>query len=201
MSGICAAIILQRGGIDDVTLYEKADEVGGTWRENTYPGLTCDVPSRFYQFSFAPNPGWSHLFSPGGEIQEYFTDVAKRTGVYERIRFRTEVVSAEFDGRGWVVSTRAGETSRVDFLISATGVLHHPKIPDIRGLSDFSGSVFHSARWDHSVELRGRRVAVIGTGSTGVQIVSRLAGTPARLTLFQRTPSGSCRCPIPATRD
>ncbi|ORB17757.1 flavin-containing monooxygenase [Mycobacterium noviomagense] len=197
MSGLCAAIILQRAGIDDVTLYEKAGQVGGTWRENTYPGLTCDVPSRFYQFSFAPNPGWSHLFSPGGEIQQYFTDVAKRTGVYERIRFGTEVVSAEFDGRGWVVHTSNAEKSRVDFLISATGVLHHPKIPDIRGLGDFSGSVFHSARWDHSVELRSRRVAVIGTGSTGVQIVSRLAGTPARLTLFQRTPQWIMPMPNP----
>ncbi|EUA23450.1 pyridine nucleotide-disulfide oxidoreductase family protein [Mycobacterium xenopi 4042] len=104
---MCAAILLQRARIDDVTLYEKAHEVGGTWRENTYPGLTCDVPSRFYQFSFAPNPRWSHLFSPGGEIQAYFIDVAKRMGVYDRIRFGTEIVSAEFDGGGWVVSTGA----------------------------------------------------------------------------------------------
>jgi cation diffusion facilitator CzcD-associated flavoprotein CzcO len=187
MSGLCAAITLQRAGIDDVTLYEKANEVGGTWRENTYPGLTCDVPSRFYQFTFAINPDWSRLFSPGGEIQAYFTDVAKRYGISERIQFGTEVVSAEFDGRRWTVRTRGGEKSRVDFLISATGVLHHPKVPEIRGLADFSGSAFHSARWDHSVELRNRRVAVIGTGSTGVQLITRLAGAPAKLSLFQRT--------------
>jgi cation diffusion facilitator CzcD-associated flavoprotein CzcO len=187
MSGLCAAITLQRAGIDDVVLYEKANEVGGTWRENTYPGLTCDVPSRFYQFTFATKPDWSRLFSPGREIQAYFIDVAKRYGVSERIRFGTEVESARFDGRGWIVRTRGGDESRVDFLISATGVLHHPKVPGIRGLEDFSGSAFHSARWDHDVELRGRRVAVIGTGSTGVQLVTRLAGTPARLSLFQRT--------------
>jgi cation diffusion facilitator CzcD-associated flavoprotein CzcO len=126
MSGICAAITLQRAGIDDVTIYEKAPEVGGTWRENTYPGLTCDVLSRLYQFTFATYPGWSHLFSPGGEIQAYFTDVAKRTGIYDRIRFDAEVISAQFDGQGWVVHTRDGQKARVDFLISATGVLHHP---------------------------------------------------------------------------
>jgi cation diffusion facilitator CzcD-associated flavoprotein CzcO len=187
MSGLCAAIMLQRAGIDDVTLYEKASEVGGTWRENTYPGLTCDAPSRFYQFSFAKNPGWTHLFSPGREIQEYLVEVAKRAGVYEQIRFGTEIVSVQFRGGGWIVRTAQGEESRVDFVISATGVLHHPKVPDIRGLNDFRGHVFHSARWEHNVDVRNRRVAVIGTGSTGVQIVSRLAGAAAKLILFQRT--------------
>ncbi|MGH3635096.1 flavin-containing monooxygenase [Mycobacterium sp.] len=187
MSGLCAAITLRRAGIDGFTLYEKADAIGGTWRENTYPGLTCDVPSRFYQFTFATNPRWSHLFSPGNEIQAYFADVAKRTGIDKQIRFGTEVVGARFDGRGWVVHTSDGGKSRVDFLISAAGVLHHPKTPDIRGLADFTGSVFHSARWDHSVDVADRRVAVVGTGSTGVQIISALAGTPARLSLFQRT--------------
>lgn len=187
MSGLCAAIALQRAGIDDVTIYEKADEVGGTWRENTYPGLTCDVPSRFYQFTFATNPGWSRLFSPGPEIQAYFVEVAKRSGLSERIRFGTQVLGARFDGRRWIVTTGDGETTTVDFLISATGVLHHPTTPDIAGLNDFAGPLFHSARWDHSVNLQGKRVAVIGTGSTGVQIISRLAGTPSKLSLFQRT--------------
>jgi cation diffusion facilitator CzcD-associated flavoprotein CzcO len=187
MSGLCAAIALQRAGIHDVMIYEKAKEVGGTWRENTYPGLTCDVPSRFYQFTFAKNPGWSRLFSPGPEIQAYFVDVAKRSGLSERIRFGAQVLGAEFDGRRWTLKTGDGETSTVDFLISATGVLHHPKTPDIAGLDEFAGPIFHSARWDHSANLQGRRVAVIGTGSTGVQIVSRLAGTPSTLSLFQRT--------------
>jgi cation diffusion facilitator CzcD-associated flavoprotein CzcO len=187
MSGLCAAIALQRADIHDVTIYEKANEVGGTWRENTYPGLTCDVPSRFYQFTFATNPGWSRLFSPGPEIQAYFVDVAKRSGLSERIRFGTHVLGARFDGRRWVVKTADGETFTVDFLISATGVLHHPRTPDIPGLNDFTGPLFHSARWDHSVSLDGKRVAVIGTGSTGVQIISRVAGIPSKLSLFQRT--------------
>ena len=146
MSGLCAAINLRRAGIHDVTLFEKANEVGGTWRENTYPGLTCDVPSRLYQFTFATNPDWSRYFSPGYEIQAYFTDLAKRYQVSERVRFGTEVVGARFDGQRWIVETSGGEKRRVDYLISATGFLHHPKVPDIAGLDDFSGPVFHSAR-------------------------------------------------------
>lgn len=197
MSGLCAAITLQRAGIDDVTVYEKAQEVGGTWRENTYPGLTCDVPSRLYQFTFAPNPGWSRYFSPGQEIQAYFTDVAKRYGLSERIRFGTEIVGARFDGHQWMVETSGGEKRGFDFLISAAGVLHRPKYPDIAGLQDFSGSVFHSARWDHDVELRNRRVAVVGTGSTGVQLVCGLAGNVSKVSLFQRTAQWVLSMPNP----
>lgn len=197
MSGLCAAINLRRAGIHDVTLFEKANEVGGTWRENTYPGLTCDVPSRLYQFTFATNPDWSRYFSPGYEIQAYFTDLAKRYQVSERVRFGTEVVGARFDGQRWIVETSGGEKRRVDFLISATGFLHHPKIPDIAGMDDFSGSVFHSARWDHGVELRNRRVAVIGTGSTGVQLVCGLAGNASKVSLFQRTAQWVCPLPNP----
>ena len=126
--------------------------------------------------------------------------MAKRTGIYDRIRFDAEVISAQFDGQGWVVHTRDGQKARVDFLISATGVLHHPKVRDIRGLADFAGSVFHSARWDHSVDVRDRRVAVVGTGSTGVQLISALAGTPARLSLFQRTPQWIFPMPNPRYR-
>ena len=187
MSGLCVAIALLRSGIDDVTLYEKADDVGGTWRENTYPGLTCDVPSRFYQYTFATNPNWTHLFSPGGEIQGYFRGIADRFALRDRIRFGTEIVSARFvDGR-WALRTDAGAETTVDFLISACGVLHHPRIPEIAGLDDFGGHAFHSARWDHRVELRGRRIAVIGTGSTGVQLVCGLAGVAGKVMLFQRT--------------
>jgi cation diffusion facilitator CzcD-associated flavoprotein CzcO len=187
MSGLCAAITLQNAGITDVTIFEKADRVGGTWRDNSYPGLTCDVPSRLYQYTFASNPGWSRLFSPGGEIQAYFTDIARRTGIEQAIQFGAEVISARFDHTGWVIRTADGRQSRADFLIAATGVLHHPKIPDIPGINQFSGHLFHSARWDHSVDLRDRRVAVIGTGSTGVQLLCGLAGKSAHLTLFQRT--------------
>lgn len=188
MAGICMAITLLNSGITDVTIYEKADEVGGTWRENTYPGLVCDVPSRLYQYSFAKNPDWSNLFSPGGEIQSYFCGIADRYRLRDRIRFGTEIVSARFEDDHWSVVTDSGEETAVDFLIVATGLLHHPRVPAITGLDDFGGSAFHSARWDHRVAVQGRRVAVIGSGSTGVQLVSALAGVAAKVTMFQRTP-------------
>jgi cation diffusion facilitator CzcD-associated flavoprotein CzcO len=197
MSGLCVAIALLRSGIRDVTIYEKADEVGGTWRENTYPGLTCDIPSRVYQYTFARNPNWTHMFSPGGEIQAYFRGVADRFGLRDRIRFGTEVVDARFEDGRWVLRTDAGAESRVDFLISATGVLHHPRTPSISGLDTFGGNAFHSARWDHSVELRGRRVAIVGNGSTGVQLVCGLAGVADRVMLFQRTAQWVLRLPNP----
>ncbi|MGV0049769.1 flavin-containing monooxygenase [Mycobacterium colombiense] len=187
MSGLCVAIALLRSGISDVTVYEKADEVGGTWRDNTYPGLVCDVPSRIYQYSFARKPDWSHLFSPGGEIQAYFRDIADRYALRDRIRFGTEVCHARFEDGRWVLRTAAGQEFKVDFLISATGVLHHPRLPSIPGLDDFGGNVFHSARWDHGVDVRGRRVAIVGNGSTGVQLVCGLAGVAAHVALFQRT--------------
>ena len=197
MSGLCVAIALLRSGINDVTIYEKADEVGGTWRENTYPGLVCDIPSRVYQYTFARNPSWSHVFSPGREIQAYFTGVADRFGLRDRIRFGTEIVGARFEGGRWVLRTDAGAKSEVDFLISATGVLHHPRLPSIAGLDDFGGHAFHSARWDHSVELPGRRIAIIGNGSTGVQLVCGLAGVAGHVMLFQRTAQWVLRLPNP----
>lgn len=188
MSGICMAVKLKRAGITDVTVLEKAADVGGTWRDNTYPGLRCDVPSAFYQFSFDRNPYWSHFFSAGDEIQDYFRGTVDRFGLRAHIELNTEVTGAEFaDGR-WRVNTADGKTREADFVISASGVLHHPVEPDIAGLDTFEGAVFHTARWDHSVPLDGKRVGVVGTGSTGVQIVSELAGTVPRLLMFQRTP-------------
>ncbi|WP_330257222.1 NAD(P)/FAD-dependent oxidoreductase [Nocardia sp. NBC_00565] len=188
MSGICMAVTLQRDGIGDFILFEKADRFGGTWRENTYPGLTCDVPSRFYQFSFAKNPEWSHFFAPGAEIHAYFADVAHECGLASRTRFGTEVVGAEFDGARWELTTADGAVESFDFVLCATGFLHHPRTPDISGLGKFAGPMFHSARWNHDVELAGKRVGVLGTGSTGVQIVTALAGNVAHLSMFQRTP-------------
>ena len=138
-------------------LREGRRQVGGTWRDNTYPGLVCDIPSRIYQYTFARNPDWSHLFSPGAEIQAYFATVADRFGLRDRIRFGTEIVDARFDDGRWVIRTDSGTQATVDFLISATGVLHHPRTPAIAGLDNFGGDVFHSARWDHDVALRGRR--------------------------------------------
>ena len=197
MSGLCAAVALGSVGVHDVVVYEKASALGGTWRDNTYPGLTCDVPSRFYQYTFDTNPGWSRLFSPGNEIQAYLTSVAQRHHVTEKIRFDTAVVAARFTDPGWHLTASDGTETNVDFLISAAGVLREPRIPHIPGLDAFGGNAFHSARWDHGVTLFGSRVAVIGTGSTGVQIVTALAGTPAKLSMFQRTPSWVVPAPNP----
>jgi cation diffusion facilitator CzcD-associated flavoprotein CzcO len=187
MAGILAAVKLTEAGMNDVTVYEKADALGGTWRENTYPGIACDVPSHLYSYSFHLNPEWSHLFSPGAEIREYFERVAREHGITERIRLGDEVVSCEFvDGR-WHLTTAAGHHDLVDVVIAATGVLHHPRYPDIDGLDDFAGAVFHSARWDHDVEIDGKRVGVVGTGSTAVQITEAIVDRVERYSLFQRT--------------
>lgn len=200
MSGLCQAIMLREAGITDVTIYEKSHEVGGTWRDNTYPGLSCDVPSRFYQFTFATNPGWSKFFSPGHEIFEYFRWATETYGLRDAIRFGVEITDATVDGRGWRLTTDTGETASHDFLISAAGVLREPRLPDIDGLADFDGPVMHSARWDHSADLTGKRVAVIGTGSTGVQIVCGLAGSVSKLELFQRSAQWILPLPNPGYR-
>lgn len=187
MSGILAAIRLREAGLDDFTIYEKADRLGGTWRENTYPGIACDVPSHLYCYSFEPNPDWSHRFSPGAEIQAYFEGVARRHGLEERMRLGDEVTRCEFSGGRWHLETKSGHRDAVDVVIAATGVLHHPNMPEIEGLDEFEGALFHSARWDHGVRLDGRRVGVVGTGSTAVQIVSAIVDRVAKLSLFQRT--------------
>lgn len=187
MAGILSAIKLREAGLTDFTVYEKADRVGGTWRENTYPGLSCDVPSHLYSYSFALTPEWSHRFSPGPEIQAYLERVAEEHHVPRFIRFGDEVVSCELaDGR-WELTTASGHRDVVDVVIAATGVLHHPRYPDIDGLDDFAGALFHSSRWDHDVPLDGARIGIIGTGSTAIQLVSALVERVARMTLFQRT--------------
>jgi len=187
MSGILSAIKLREAGFSDYTIYEKAERLGGTWRENTYPGICCDVPSHLYSYSFEPNASWSHLYSPGSEIQAYFEGVARKHGVENSIRFGTEISRCEFTGGRWHLETKSGERDVADFVIAATGVLHHPSLPDIAGLGDFAGACFHSARWDHDVPLDGRRIGIVGTGSTAVQIVSALVDRVAKLELFQRT--------------
>ncbi|GGC56211.1 NAD(P)/FAD-dependent oxidoreductase [Hoyosella rhizosphaerae] len=187
MSGLAMAAKLLRAGFSDVVIYESADEVGGTWRDNTYPGLSCDVPARFYSYSFAPNPNWSANFAPGDEIQAYFVKTTSDLGLRRLIRFGTEIESATWDGHRYHLQTTKGEHDYADVLIAATGVLRKPQIPDIEGIAEFCGDAFHSARWDHSVKLRGKKIAVIGTGSTGAQITSALAGVAAPLMLFQRT--------------
>ena len=134
MAGILAAIKLREAGYDDFVIYEKADRLGGTWRENEYPGLTCDVPSHLYSYSFAPNPDWSRLFAPGAEIQAYFADVARRFGVEPSIRYRKEIASCRFVGGRWRIESTDGARDEADFVIAATGVLHHPNVPDLPGL-------------------------------------------------------------------
>ena len=187
MSGILTAIKLREAGIMDFTVYEKADRLGGTWRENTYPGLSCDVPSHLYRYSFEPNAEWSHRFSPGAEIQAYFEGVAKKYNVESRIEFNREISRAEYQEGKWHLETGREKVDVVDIIISAAGVLHHPVYPDIAGLDDFTGAVFHSARWDHDVALEGKRVGIVGTGSTAVQITADIVDRVAHLSLFQRT--------------
>ena len=187
MSGILAAIKLRELGFSDFTLYEKAQKLGGTWRENTYPGIACDVPSHLYSYSFAPNPEWSQRFAPGNEIGAYFEDVARARQIDAHVRFGEEVVACEREGGRWQIRTASGHRDSADFALLATGVLHHPNMPSIEGMDAFAGALFHSARWDHDVALDGRRVGVVGTGSTAVQIVSALAERVAKLSLFQRT--------------
>lgn len=187
MSGILAAIKLRERG-DDVIILEKADSVGGTWRENRYAGLTCDVPAHAYTYSFAPNPEWSRYYAPGAEIRGYFDGVADRFGLRNTIRFGKEVAEARWRGDHWSVRTNDGETYDSDALIAATGVLHHPRYPDIEELQDFAGQSFHSARWPDDLSLADKRVAVIGNGSTGVQIVTALAGVAVHVDHFQRAP-------------
>jgi cation diffusion facilitator CzcD-associated flavoprotein CzcO len=187
MAGILSAIKLREAGFTDFTVYEKGDRVGGTWRENTYPGLACDVPSHLYSYSFALTADWSHRFSPGPEIESYFERVAREHGVLPHVQFGEEITTSTLrDGR-WHLETKSGLRDEVDVVIAATGVLHHPKYPDIAGLDSFGGAMFHSARWDHDVPLDGNRIGVIGTGSTAVQIVSALVDRVEKLTMFQRT--------------
>ncbi len=188
MSGIAAVVKLRKAGYTDLTVYEKADRVGGTWRENTYPGLSCDVPSRWYSFSFAMKPDWSHRFSYGPEIQAYMEEVADKFDVNSVVQFNTPVSDLVYEAPRWRLTTADGQQRYFDIVISATGVLHHPAFPDIPGLETFAGEKFHSAQWDHTVELRGKRVGIIGTGSTAAQIVGAITDKVGEMHVFQRTP-------------
>jgi cation diffusion facilitator CzcD-associated flavoprotein CzcO len=201
MAGILSAIKLLEAGYDDFTVYEKADRVGGTWRENTYPGLACDVPSHLYSYSFALHPDWSHRYSPGPEIQRYFEGVVDEYELEDRIRLGDEVTNLELHDGRWHLETAGGHRDVVDAVIAATGVLHHPRYPDIEGLDDFAGACFHTARWDHSVDIDGARVGIVGTGSTAIQITSAIAERVGKLTLFQRTAQWVLQADNPAYTD
>lgn len=188
-SGIGAAIRLKRAGIDDIVLLERADDLGGTWRDNHYPGLCCDVPSHVYSFSFELNKHWTRGFAPGWEIQDYLRKTAEKHGVTPHIRYGHQVLEAAWDDeqRLWRIETSGGRfTAR--FLISGSGALSDPSTPDIPGLDDFEGKMFHSVRWDHDHDLAGERVAVIGTGASAIQFVPQIQPEVERLHIFQRTP-------------
>ena len=189
--GLGLGIMLKRAGIHSFTILEKADRVGGVWRDNTYPGLTCDVPSVLYSFSFEPKYDWSRRFPLREEILAYLESCATRNGLFDHIRFGVEVAEAEFDEAGgcWRLRLVGGEELEADVLVSAAGQLSRPGRPSIPGLERFRGDLFHSARWDHDVELEGKRVAVIGTGASAIQFVPEIAPRVDRLEVFQRTPA------------
>jgi cation diffusion facilitator CzcD-associated flavoprotein CzcO len=186
--GLGAAIRLKQRGHTDFAVFERAAELGGTWRDNSYPGCACDVPSHVYSFSFALNPHWSSTYSPQAEIWDYLRDCAARFGVRPAIRFGTEVRQAAWDAGAarWRIDTSQGAHT-ADVLIAAAGPLNEPVIPKLAGLETFRGETFHSARWNHALDLAGKRVAVIGTGASAVQFVPAIQPTVGRLTLFQRT--------------
>ncbi len=187
--GLAAAIELRRRGFEHVRILEAAPELGGTWFHNDYPGAACDVASHLYSFSYAQRRDWSRLCSPQGEILRYVREVAHDFGVDGLVETGTEVTSCAWDDQGhrWSVATADGRTLRADALVLATGQLHQPSFPRIRGAEAFTGHTFHSARWDHDYDLRGKRVAVIGTGASAVQFVPAIAEQVRRLVVFQRT--------------
>lgn len=188
MSGILCAIKLKKAGHKHITIYEKASRIGGTWRENRYPGLTCDVPAHAYTYTFAPNPEWSAYLVGGDEIQAYFEKVVDDYGIRPLIRFNSEVANMAWHDDAWRIETADGQVDTAHVALMATGVLHHPKYPDIPGLGSFAGKTMHSARWDVDFPLSGKRVGVIGNGSTGVQMVTHLGQAGQEIVHFQRSP-------------
>jgi cation diffusion facilitator CzcD-associated flavoprotein CzcO len=189
-SGLAMALRLKQEGIDSFTLFERADEIGGTWRDNTYPGCACDIPSHLYSLSFAPNPDWSRKYSPWNEIQEYLLRLVEENDLRRHVRFGADITEARFDAAEstWTLETASGEQFTADFLVSGTGALNKAILPAIPGIDDFEGPSFHSSAWDHEVDLTGKRVAVIGTGASAIQIVPGIVDQVERLDLYQRTP-------------
>jgi cation diffusion facilitator CzcD-associated flavoprotein CzcO len=188
--GIGTAIRLRQRGYHDFAVFDRGSEVGGTWRDNSYPGCACDVPSHLYSFSFAPNPGWSRSFSRQPEILDYLRRCVVDYDLRPHLRLDHEVRQAAWDepSRRWVLDTSRGRYT-ADILVAAGGPLTEPSVPELPGLETFAGTAFHSARWDHGYDLTGRRVAVVGTGASAIQFVPEIAGKVARLHLFQRTPA------------
>jgi len=198
MSGMLMAIKLLKRGHTNFQIYEKSYKVGGTWRENRYPGVACDVASFYYCYGFEPNPNWTHRFSPGPEIQQYFEKVAQKYNLDQYIKYHTEVTSAEFREGQWHIETDQGEQSAYDIFVAATGPLNQKKYPDIEGLKSFEGACFHTADWDDDYDLSGKKVAIIGSGSSGVQAAAPIAEQAESLTVFMRTPQWIIGSPNPA---
>src|SRR5258708_22246228 len=189
-AGLAMAIRLLQQGERDFVVLERAADVGGTWRDNSYPGCACDVPSHLYSFSFEPNPRWTRTFSPQAEIQDYLRHCARKYGVLPHVRFGHELLDARWDDdtQRWMLHTSGGVLTAA-VLVAATGPLSEPSVPAVPGLGSFRGIVFHSARWNHEHELRGRRVAVVGTGASAIQFVPIIQPQVEHLTVFQRTPA------------
>ncbi len=187
ISGVLMAIKLLERGYRNLVILEKAGTMGGTWRDNVYPGVACDVAAHLYSYSFAQNPWWGSRYAAGADIWAYYHGVARHFGVLPLIHYHQDVASAAFEDGVWRVTTQAGEVHLADVVIAATGRLHQPIMPRIEGLHSFAGALFHTARWDKSIKLTGKRIGVIGTGSSATQIVTALSGKVAKLTLFQRT--------------
>jgi cation diffusion facilitator CzcD-associated flavoprotein CzcO len=187
--GLATAIALRRASFDDFAVFEKSDGVGGTWRANTYPGAACDVPSHLYSFSFAPNPHWSRSYATQPEILDYLEACTDRFGIRPHLHCNTAITEARWsDDEGlWQLTAASGASFTARVVVSAVGMLSVPAHPDIPGLTDFEGPMFHSARWDHDIELAGKRVAVIGTGASAVQFIPQIASETERLTVFQRS--------------
>src|SRR6476619_1433368 len=187
--GLGTAVELKRAGYCNITILEKADGVGGVWRENTYPNAACDVPSSLYSWSFAPNPGWPHRYSRQDEILAYIERTAREQGVLDLVRTGTEVTSAAYDETTatWHLETANGEKIDTDIVITAVGQLSRPSIPRIPCVDTFAGPAFHSAEWDHSVDLRGKRIAVLGTGASAIQFVPGIQPEAGQITVFQRS--------------
>lgn len=189
-SGIGAAIKLDKAGFRDYVVLEEGDGVGGAWHWNTYPGVAVDIPSFSYQFSFETSPDWSRVYAPGKELKDYAEHCVDTYDIRPRIRLNTKVVGAEFDedDHVWRLATAGGEDLTARYVVGATGVFTKPKPPDIPGLADYAGTVMHTSRWDHDQDLSGKRVAVIGTGASAVQVIPTIAPVVEHLTVFQRTP-------------
>ncbi|WP_172330030.1 NAD(P)/FAD-dependent oxidoreductase [Mangrovicoccus sp. HB161399] len=187
-AGLGMAIRLKRAGRDDFLIIERAEDVGGTWRDNHYPGVACDVPSHLYSYSYLPNPDWSRVFSPGGEIQAYIRKCAEDEGILPHVRFGTDMTACRWDDAAaeWVVETSAGEF-RAPILITGTGHLADSRMPEVEGLESFTGEAFHSADWNHAADLEGKRIGVVGSGASAIQIIPEMQKRASEMVVFQRS--------------